>query len=199
MSKSEKETLKPEEFGTGLRTHLERSRTGEPEPAYEPEPAPQQAAERELESEEAALEQRRGELAERREQIAAVEATLRVREQRIAEVRARLADEERRLSAAEAELTATGEQERAVRAQLRELLRERAEGAAELIWGAFESGLVATHADGRPDVEARVAAARGLLAEAYGETDSAAVGEPPGEAGDELAPLRERRREAETN
>lgn len=200
----------PEEFGTGLRTHLERSQNVDPDPET---PAEAVVEEQELASEEEALEDRRRELAERREQIAAVEATLRVREQRIGEVRARLAEEERRLSAVEVELTTQGEkkeeepkeeepkednrkeQERhAVERHVRGLLRERAEHDAERLWSTFEQGLTATHPDGSPDVTARIAAARALLAEAYGPPGSA-EGESDGSA-DELAPLRERKREA---
>lgn len=186
------DTPKPEEFGTGLRTHLERTRTGEPPEPEQVEPEAGAPAGAELDTEEHALEERRRELAERREQIGAVEATLRVREQRIAEVRARLSDEERRLSAAEAELTATGDDSVDAPRNARVLLRERLEREAEAVWGAFSTGLTAIQADGRPDVAARIAAAQALLAEAYG---------PPGgadssEKSDELAPLRERRREA---
>lgn len=188
-----------------MRTHLERSQNVDPEPEGAAEA---HADERELADEEAALEERRRELAERREQIAAVEATLRVREQRIGEVRARLVDEERRLSAVEAELTTEAqrkkgkqkeeehkEQERdVVERHVRGLLRERAEHDAERVWATFEQGLIATHPDGSPDVAARIAAARALLAEAYGPPGGADA-ESDGSA-DELAPLRERRREA---
>jgi chromosome segregation ATPase len=204
--KAQEETPpQPEEFGTGLRTHLERSQNVDPEPETTAEA---DADEQELASEEGALEDRRRELAERREQIAAVEATLRVREQRIGEVRARLAEEERRLSAVEVELTTPGkkkegkqeegeekEQERdVVERHVRGLLRERAEHDAERVWTTFEQGLTATHPDGSPDVTARIAAARALLAEAYGPPGGADA-ESDGSA-DELAPLRERRREA---
>ena len=188
----------PEEFGTGLRTHLERSRNGDGDP--EPEPAPEASSEENaLAAEEHALEARRRELAERREQIAAVETTLRVREQRIGEVRARLADEERRLSAAEEELaprakTSQKKKERAAaKRQVRHLLRERAERDVERVWGTFELGLTANNPDGSPDVATRIAAAKALLAEAYGPPGGAAGAEG---SADELAPLRERRREA---
>ena len=195
----------PEEFGTGLRTHLERSQNVDPEPEVAAEA---DADEQELADEEAALEERRRELAERREQIAAVEATLRVREQRIGEVRARLVDEERRLSAVEAELTTQAQQKKGkqreeeqkererdvVERHVRGLLRERAEQDADRVWATFEQGLTATHPDGSPDVAARIAAARALLAEAYGPPGGADA-ESDGSA-DELAPLRERRREA---
>lgn len=194
---SDKETPTPEEFGTGLRTHLERTRNGEPEPDPTPEePDPEATA---LAAEEEALEGRRRELSDRREQIAAVETTLRVREQRITEVRAKLADEERRLSAAEAELTTEGkgkEKRPADRRRLRQLLRERAERDAERVWGAFEQGLIATHPDGSPDIEARIAAAKALLAEAYGPPGGAA--DAADESPDELAPLRKQKRGAST-
>jgi hypothetical protein len=186
----------PEEFGTGLRTHLERSRNGDPEPEPAPEPSSEEDA---LAAEEQALEERRRELAERREQIAAVETTLRVREQRIGEVRARLADEERRLSAAEEELaprakTSQKKKDRAAaKRQVRHLLRERAERDVERVWGTFELGLTANNPDGSPDVATRIAAAKALLAEAYGPPGGAAGSEG---SADELAPLRERRREA---
>jgi chromosome segregation ATPase len=194
---SDKETPTPEEFGTGLRTHLERTRVGEQEPEPAPEAPDPEAAE--LAAEEEALEERRRELAERREQIAAVETTLRVREQRITEVRAKLADEERRLSAAEAELTTQGkakEKRPSDRRRVRQLLRERAEREAERVWGAFEQGLIAAHPDGSPDLEARIATARALLAEAYGPPGGAA--DAADESPDELAPLRKRKRGAST-
>ncbi len=193
--KEEEMPQTPEEFGTGLRTHLERSRNGDPEPEPTPEPTNEQEA---LAAEERALEERRRELSERREQIAAVETTLRVREQRITEVRARLADEERRLQAAEAELAPKskthGKKERAAaKRQVRQLLRDRAERDVERVWGTFELGLTANHPDGSPDVAARIAAAQALLAEAYGPPGGAARSE---ESADELARARERRREA---
>jgi hypothetical protein len=194
---SDKEMPTPEEFGTGLRTHLERTRAGEPEPEPTAEEPDLEAVA--LAAEEEALEERRRELSERREQIAAVETTLRVREQRITEVRAKLADEERRLSAAEAELTTEdkGKEKRpADRRRLRQLLRERAEQEAERVWGAFEQGLIAAHPDGSPDVATRIAAAKALLAEAYGPPGGAA--DMSDESPDELAPLRKRKRGAST-
>jgi len=60
---------------------------------------------------------------------------------------------------------------------VRDLLRVRAGEQAERIWAVFDEALRATGADGRPDHELRLQAARALLAEIYG---------PPSAAGAEL-------------
>ena len=69
---------------------------------------------------------------------------------------------------------------------VRDILRSRAGEQAERIWAVFDEALEATDADGRPDHELRIRAARALLAEIYG---------PPGQTDaerpiDELARLR---------
>ena len=69
---------------------------------------------------------------------------------------------------------------------VRDILRSRAGEQAERIWAVFEEALQATDADGRPDHELRIRAARALLAEIYGPPGQAAPERPI----DELAKLR---------
>jgi len=67
---------------------------------------------------------------------------------------------------------------------VRDILRSRAGEQAERIWSVFDEALEATDADGRPDHELRIRAARALLAGLYG---------PPGQTGAER-PIGERAR-----
>ena len=68
---------------------------------------------------------------------------------------------------------------------VRDLLRDRAGEQAERIWAVFDDALRATDADGRPDHELRLRAARALLAEISGPS-----AEGPVVSEDELARLR---------
>jgi hypothetical protein len=63
---------------------------------------------------------------------------------------------------------ASGEARRELGKSVRELLREKAEADADLVWGALRDGLTAEFPDGKPDARTRVMAATALMAEAYG-------------------------------
>jgi hypothetical protein len=93
-----------------------------------------------------------------------------------------LAEEAKRVVAERAEL----EQH----LDVRELLRARVELEAERLWRTFDDALEATAANGAPDYQTRLNAARALLAEAYAAGDSPAEQTP---VADELAELRERK------
>ena len=160
-------------FGTGLRRHL-RGQNDEPAPAAAnaaPEVAPEEPDAREVE-----LEQYRIRLERRERQLAEREQSVVVREQALAKEAKRIAD-----SRAELEH----------HLDVRELLRARAELEAERLWRPFDEALEARGADGAPDYQTRLSAARALLAEAY-----AGNAEPAARAAtvaDELAELRERK------
>lgn len=84
---------------------------------------------------------------------------------------------------------ATRPEQRPVAAEwVRDLLRERVGEQAERIWSVFDEALRATGADGRPDHELRLRAARALLAEIYGPPSETRP--EPAAALDELARLR---------
>lgn len=195
-----------EEFGTGLRAHLERSSEPEDTQVERPaEPKADTAVAEAVEAEAAALDERRRELNAWREALVNAEGMLRERERRLAGLGARLDEEEQQLTERQAALAAKAEEAEpeepkptavgSARAQLRQRVEER----VDLVWQAFEDALDATLPDGRPDVELRFAAARALLTEAYGGRPSeegsgdAAADAPTLE--DELARLRERKRE----
>jgi hypothetical protein len=156
-----------DEFGSGLRAHLgfepEEPLELVPAPAPGPEPEPVRSpAEEELER--------------RLEYLAAAEAALLEREQRLAEHEQAVAEaaEKERLVA-----PAPG-------APVADVLRQRAEEHADLLWRTFEDALSAE------DIELRLTAARTLIAAAYPagiapRTDTVEAVE------DELARLRERR------
>lgn len=128
------------DFGNGLRAHL---RLEAPEPATEP--APQATATEE-------------ELTQRLHFLALAQAALEDRERAVAAREHAVAEEAGRLAAIRAELTSAGPG-----TNPRAVLRERAEQHSELLWRIFEDAL------GAPDQSTRIAAARALLAEAYGE------------------------------
>jgi hypothetical protein len=197
-----------EEFGTGLRAHL--GRVAEPEetrPEEGVESKPDTTATQELETEAAALDERRRELNAWREALVNAEGMLRDRERRLAALGARLDEEEKQLTERQSALAAKEQEVEAAPAEprptgvgsARAQLRQRVEERVDLVWQAFEEALGATLPDGRPDVELRFAAARALLTEAYGGRSSeegrgdAAADAPTLE--DELARLRERKRE----
>jgi type IV secretory pathway VirB10-like protein len=172
------------DFGTGLRAHIERRDApdellaDEPPAPAAPEPQPQKAKA-------AALE-------ERIRELAAIEAELERRERRIAEKQASLTAAELRAASAvqaEQETLAEAPLVREHRSPV-DLLRERAEQEAELLWRAFHDSLEATHPDGAPDFQTRLLAASELLAVTV-------TGDRGGEAAtplaDELARMRERR------
>ncbi len=197
-----------EEFGTGLRAHLER--ITEPEETQPEQPAerkPDTAAADALEVEAAALDERRRELNAWRAALVNAEGMLRDRERRLTALGARLDQEEQQLTERQASLAVEAQAAEPAPAEprptgvgsARAQLRQRVEERVDLVWQAFEEALDATLPDGRPDVELRFAAARALLTEAYGGRPSeegsgdAAADTPTLE--DELARLRERKRE----
>ncbi len=69
---------------------------------------------------------------------------------------------------------------------VRDLLRTRAGEHAERIWTVFDEALRATGADGKPDHQLRLQAARALLAEIYGPPSAERAEQPA----DELARYR---------
>jgi hypothetical protein len=162
-------------FGTGLRRHLrglEEPAAAEPDAAVEvaPQPEPEQPDPREV-----AIEQLLLQLERRERDVVGREQSLAVREQA-------LAKEATRIAAERAELEK--------HLDVRELLRERAEREAERLWRTFDEALEATGANGVPDYQTRLNAARALLAEAYAShVDPAADPAVP----DQLAELRERK------
>jgi hypothetical protein len=180
--------LRPDEtetgFGTGLRAHLGYASPAatelvtevethalveleEPLREGEPQPVPEAI---ELDHREELLLALETELVEREQAIAAREAELRAQSQRLVEASAQ--DVRKR--------------------PVRELLQDLAQQQVESIVLSFQNALEATRPDGRPDFETRLAAARALLAEAYGDTHTDAATEASG-LEDELARLRVRR------
>lgn len=116
-------------------------RLEEPEPEAEPGPC--------------ATEE---ELTERLHFLSLAQAALEDRERAVGAREHAVAEEASRLAVLRAEMTAAGPG-----TNPRAVLRERAEQQAELLWRIFEEGL------GAPDQSTRIAAARALLAEAYGD------------------------------
>lgn len=98
------------------------------------------------------------ELTERLHFLSLAQAALDDRERAVAAREHAVAEEASRLAVLRAEMTAAGPG-----TNPRTVLRERAEQYSELIWRIFEEAL------GNPDQSTRIAAARALLAEAYGE------------------------------
>jgi hypothetical protein len=98
------------------------------------------------------------ELTERLHFLALAQAALEDRERAVAAREHAVAEEASRLAVLRAELTAAGPGTNA-----RAVLRERVEQQAEYVWRIFEEAL------GAPDQATRIAAARALLAEAYGD------------------------------
>jgi hypothetical protein len=94
-----------------------------------------------------------------------------------------------------AEPTVEPPQRSTAAAWVRDLLRARAGEQAERIWSVFDDALRATGADGRPDHELRLLAARALLAEIYGPPSAVAEGRSQAAApSDQLAAYRRSRR-----
>jgi hypothetical protein len=178
-------------FGTGLRAQLARHR-GEPDDALaEPEGEAAPAVVEEP------VEQPRTEEEELRLELEAALA-------REARLRAAFADEQARAQERVAELErALGEARASLEeahsadappagATARDVLRDRAERSADLLWRTFEVALEAVHADGRPDHATRMQAARAILGEAYAPDAPARVAEADLPV-DELADLRARK------
>ena len=176
-------------FGTGLRAHLRgRSDTAEPEVLPAPEP----------EREEASLE---AAPARDSEPVVELEAALDERIQRLAELESELERRERLIAEKQASLTAAELRASQADAEARsavEVLRERADGEADVVWQVFREGLEATTPDGSADLQTRLMAARELLAVAYGAGAEPAPIESADQieaAADELAKLRARKAE----
>lgn len=132
------------DFGTGLRAHLQLAPELEDECPLAEEPV------------EDAADAAEAELAERLELLAVAHAALEDRERALADREALLLEDRSRVDALRAELTSAGPGTDA-----RQVLRERAEQHAELIWRIFEEAL------GSHDHSLRLDAARALLSEAY--------------------------------
>lgn len=83
-------------------------------------------------------------------------------------------------------------QESAASAWVRDLLRARVAEQADRIWAVFDEALRATDANGRPDHELRLRAARALLAEIGppAPVGDGAVAPPEEASDDDLARLR---------
>jgi hypothetical protein len=175
------------EFGSGLRAHLGLvEQNAAPAPAPEAVSAPEPMVAEAVEAgADAALER---ELAGREDRLAAFEAELRAREHRLAEQQASLEATARLLAA---------KPEEPVR-PAPELLRERAEEQADMLWRIFEESLEATRPDGAPDFPTRLLAARELLVAAYGAEQQQQPAPVTGDAAahaDELSQLRTRKAE----
>ena len=98
------------------------------------------------------------ELTERLHFLSLAQSALQDRERAVAAREHAVVEEASRLAVLQAEMTAAGPG-----TNPRTVLRERAEQYSELIWRIFEEAL------GNPDQSTRIAAARALLAEAYGD------------------------------
>jgi hypothetical protein len=160
-------------FGTGLRRHL-LAQHEEPEAVTEAvatAPDPDEPDPREL-----ALEQLLLQLERREQEVVQREQSLAVREQALAQEAKRVAHERAELEH---------------HLDVRELLRARAELEAERLWRTFDEALEATGANGVPDYQTRLNAARALLAEAYATGAEAAAAQAA--VPDQLAELRERK------
>jgi hypothetical protein len=160
-------------FGTGLRRHL-RGQIDEPE--LDAAEAALEAASDEPDPRELELEQFRVRLERRAQQLGEREQSLVVREQALAKEAKRIAEKRADLEH---------------HLDVRELLRARAELEAERLWRTFDEALEATGANGAPDYQTRLSAARALLAEAYSGSVATPAAEPA--VSDELADLRERK------
>jgi hypothetical protein len=120
------------------------------------------------------------------------------REETLLALESELLERERALAAREAEVEAQSSipveppSQDVRRRPVREILQDLAQQRLESIVLSFQEALEATRPDGRPDFETRLAAARALLAEAYGDTHTDAAPEAP-RLEDELARLRARR------
>ena len=162
-------------FGTGLRAHI-LGRHDEAEVEALPDPTPPPLPQPEPDSVVLELEQLRL-------RVERKEAALEERERSLGVQAQALAAEATRLAHQKAEL------ERHL--DVRDLLRRRAEQEVERLWRTFDEALEARRADGAPDFEVRLAAARALLAEAYAASGDNVLN--PAELPDELAVLRERK------
>lgn len=160
-------------FGTGLRAHL-----GYDHAPAEAEPSVAAPNDERVEARPARPRVSETELGQRTWMLDALEAELAERERILAQQSAVLAEQERALAEQArmvAEQQAQLEQVRDAassdegRRSVREVLRTRAEQHLERLWRSFEEALEATRADGRPDFEVRLSAARVLLDAASSE------------------------------
>jgi len=182
-------------FGTGLRRQLERRRGDYDLHDIVPlEPRAVVAEDEDAPAEEVG----RSEAEELRLELQAAlsrEARLRTALAEQSQARERAEDLARELDRALAEVAALKESQAQIVADVspRRFLREQVERHVDALWQVFEQALEAVHADGRPDYETRLDAARTLLAEAYDVPDE--NGELPAvqTARDELAGRRARR------